>query len=339
MEGGKGEHTPQLNKKIGDGAYQLGWNTVAWFTRDENGVFTGVKATNVKTGVEVPGFAKESFDQIVTRGVDTCTTAVVSKGDLYCFLHLDSLDIEPKGGPSKKEALLGDIQKTFDEHGPKGQQMKLCVSSIAPIEGNARSGIARDFSDGLINICTTPTENEPTPPKPVIQVLDRGMTDENFINPAEKKINSEPHLSHMEFGIYGGGGGGGGGVIFGDKCEKKMLNGAVDSKLHDQAGDYTVQLQDQEARVSTFAFRQDASQETINKQWGESKSHSLTVNDGTEKQQKTVGIVLTGKTLITEAGLGRAAGANKAPTAMTTQQFGTPDTNPSITKNGKISRK
>ncbi|MDR3242336.1 MAG: hypothetical protein LBT34_00195 [Clostridiales Family XIII bacterium] len=364
LEGGKyvsekenGEIVNELpvsdNQKLDDGAYQLGWNSVAWFTRDEDGVFHGVKATKninctgtknetdeygklkldengnprlikVSLEAEVADFEGQEFNQIVTRGVDTCTAAIVSKGDLYCFMHLDAPTI---GSPEKRSEILGEIQKTFDEHGPKGQQTKLCVSCLAPMKGQEEnSGRAGTFAAECIDICYKPPLKADNDPEPVVQVLNRGATDKKFNN-----NDPESYLSHMEFGIHGKG------VIFGDKSEFQPildadgLNVAVDSNRNG----CIVDAFDMKAQTTTFAFSENAPQKIVNECWS-AESHPMTVDDGKEIRQNPDEFIIKPtpanidakpkRMSATMTDLSGAAGgkdANKSPLAFSTSNIDT----------------
>jgi hypothetical protein len=203
--------------------------------------------------------------------------------------------------------MLDAIKLTFaDAPEAKGQQMKLCASCIAPtVEGETAVNDEAQFAAGLIDICASKAPDEP---KPVIQVLDRGAVDKEF--------GTEGGMaSHMEFGINGDG------VIFGDKLEIKVSNKTYYDRMVDPSDNMTMNLAVVEAQIKTFAFTQDAPQKTVDAQWKEGKSHTVTTADGMETRQKTADIAQaeaaaenegSTKTPLTMTGLGEDTGVTTA---------------------------
>ncbi|MDL2218504.1 hypothetical protein LJC27_07570 [Christensenellaceae bacterium OttesenSCG-928-M15] len=74
--------------------YQVGWNSIAYFTRN-GGIFEDFQI-QCFSGTPIIA-APNNIRQVVTRGVATCTAVAIMRGNAMCLLHLDACDLTSHG--------------------------------------------------------------------------------------------------------------------------------------------------------------------------------------------------------------------------------------------------
>ncbi len=174
--------------------FQLGWGSYMFCTIND-GLFTNPIVIVPKTAHN--DSPSGEFEQIVTRGVYTCTAAAIQRGNLICLLHLDASDIETKGN----EIITRIIATLNNGNG----DISIIASRIA---SNSEQRFIQSLYEQCHSIATVHS-----------LVINRGNNITNALympsaNPAATEIPAEKRFfGHLEFGICIGSNGP---LVFGD---------------------------------------------------------------------------------------------------------------------------
>lgn len=124
--------------------YQLGWHSAVFGYMSE-GKLCGLSVKDCDTETPAQSLGGAVYDQIVTRGVASCTGVVVTKGPLFCFMHLDepNVDLDKPSDP-KPAQLLRDIEGFFRAgtvpapiaEAAAAESATLFISRVSPISAD-----------------------------------------------------------------------------------------------------------------------------------------------------------------------------------------------------------
>ena len=81
--------------------FQLGWGSVLYFEKQEDG-FTNLLVQNLRS--EKATSPAGAFRQVVTRGVNSCSAIAIMHGTFGCLMHLDARDLR-----SRRKEILDSV--------------------------------------------------------------------------------------------------------------------------------------------------------------------------------------------------------------------------------------